>query len=311
MTKEPPLIVGIGEALFDVFPHAEILGGAPLNTAVSAHQLLAPSGGSGVVVSCVGEDEHGEQIKQELTSRGMTADYVQTDAALETGTVKINIHDDGHSFTIAEPSAWDHITFTPQVAEVAARCTAVCFGTLAQRNPQSREAIQKFLAAAPAAIRLFDVNLRQNYFDRELIEQSCTAATVIKLNDEELPVIAQLLELSPTSSVETDEQVNTLAASLRQRFDVQAVILTRGERGTVMFTADDRFEAEPVSYSQSTQADGVGAGDACTAGIVVGMIRQWPPKQQLALANHAGAYVATVPGPTPPLPDEIIALAAS
>ncbi len=310
MTSKSLTIVGLGEALFDVFPDRRVLGGAPLNVAVHAHQLLRAAGGRGVVASRVGRDELGQELTAELDRRKMTTSYLQLDEARPTGQVFVTFDGGRHSFEIAKDSAWDALQFDSSLAELAAGCAVVCFGTLGQRSAAARAAIGEFLRSAPAAVRLFDVNLRQDYFDADVIRESCQAATAVKLNDEELPVVARLLgHETPTES--PGGAIALQAGHLRRAFDLECVALTRGERGTLLFTESGRVEAEPARYPTGRNADSVGAGDACAAGLLVGRLLGWPPERQLELANRTGAFVASVAGATPDLPREILEIVSS
>jgi fructokinase len=299
---EEEIVVGLGEALFDLLPSGRVLGGAPLNVACHAHALIRGRRGRGVVASRVGVDSLGDEIFDQLNQRGMLTSYVQRDAEHPTGTVNVMLQDGQPTFEIVADVAWDSMEFSPEWSELAKRTTAVCFGTLAQRSKQSREAIEAFLDAASGAIRLFDVNLRQQYFDAALLEASCRRATMVKLNEQELPVMAQLLGLSAGAPVDQ-------LARLRSRFDLEALIYTRGERGTMLVLPDEVIDPTAVSYPAAPNADAVGAGDACSAGILAGWSRGLSPARTVELANHLGAYVATQPGATPVLPPEIISLA--
>jgi fructokinase len=293
-------IVGLGEALWDVLPGGKVLGGAPLNVACHVHRLLGERG-DGIVASRVGADVLGDEVLQALATREMSTEFVQRDPQHATSTVNVELHEGQPSYVFAPDIAWDHLEFTPEWAELAARCDAVCFGTLAQRSRPSREAIWQFLDAARQAIRLFDVNLRQGYFDREAIVEGCRRATIVKLNEHELSVVAESLGL-PAASV--DEQLHALRATL----GLTAVVYTRGQRGTLLITADAIVDAQAVSYPAAANADPVGAGDACTAGVLVGWLIGPPPEKTAALANHLGAYVASQPGATPELPVAITAM---
>lgn len=293
-------IVGLGEALFDLFPDRQILGGAPLNVAVHAHQLSQALGGRGVVVSRVGQDDLGRQLLDDIKSRGMTGDYVQADPDHPTGCVYVSFDDAGSpSYEIVRNVAWDWLQFDPDLESLASACDAVCFGSLAQREAQSRNTIYRFLSAARRAVRLFDVNLRQDYFNRDVLIRSCELATAVKLNDEELPTVARLMNLRGD---DPDQRIG----DLRRRFDLHLVALTRGARGTVLYTAEQKLEQEPVRYDRVDGADSVGAGDACAAGLLIGMILRWPLSRTLELANHVGAYVASQPGATPPLAEAVL-----
>jgi fructokinase len=168
--------------------------------------------------------------------------------------------------------------------------------------PRSRETIWQFLDAAPHAIRLFDINLRRDYYDREAIVEGCRRATLLKLNNEELGMLAELLELPP------DSPRNQLE-SIRHRFGLEAVVYTRGKRGTLLVLRDVVADPPPAHYPAAPGADAVGAGDACSAGILVGFLLRLSPEQTGELANHLGAYVASQPGATPELPSELISRA--
>ena len=278
-------IVGLGESLWDVLPAGKQLGGAPLNVACHAHQLLQVRGGRGVVASRVGNDDLGDEVVDQLTARGMSTDFVQRDGAHATSTVHIVLKDDQPTYRFTPDIAWDYLELTPGWKQLARDCAAVCFGTLAQRSPQSRQTIWRFLDAAPQAIRLFDVNLRQGFYDRESIREGCRRATLVKLNEEELPIVAHELQLQagpPESQLRP----------LHTEFNLDAVVYTRGPRGTLLVLADEIIEPRPVSYPAVPSADAVGAGDACAAGILVGFVLGWPPAHTADLANTLGAYVA-------------------
>jgi fructokinase len=300
-------VVGLGEALFDVFPGRVVLGGAPLNVAVHAHQLAQPLGGRGVVVSRVGQDDLGRQLLDELKSRGMTTDYVQADPDRDTGKVYVGHGADGQpTFDIVRHVAWDWLSFDPGDDSLANRCEAVCFGSLAQREAQARNSIYRFLSAAQRAVRLFDVNLRQNYYDANVLRRSCELATAVKLNEHELPVVADLLGLRVAAEKGSAYWLDRQAEALLKKWKLSLVAVTRGAHGTALYTPGGRVEGEPVAYPPADGADAVGAGDACAAGLLIGLIMRWPTGRTVNLANHAGAYVASQPGATPALPDAIL-----
>jgi fructokinase len=294
-------IVGLGEALWDVLPAGKQLGGAPLNVACHAERLLQARDGRGVVASRVGCDSLGDEIIAELAGRGMLPDLVERDEAHPTGTVHVQLEQGQPTYTIVENVAWDYLELTHEWADLAAGATAICFGTLAQRSPVSRKAIWQFLESAPQAIRLLDVNLRPPYFDRTVLVESCRRATLVKLNEEELPILAKLLQLPVGAPV-------FQLAQLRARYELSAVIYTRGRRGTMLVMEDKVIAPEAVSFTAAANADSVGAGDACSAGILVGFALGFPSVRIVELANHLGAYVASQPGATPALPLEITRL---
>lgn len=299
-------IAGLGEALFDVFPDAEILGGAPLNMAVHAHQLSRGRGGEGVVVSRVGQDEPGQRVFDQLAQRGVNTQYLQSDPDRQTGEVYVGVDEHGEpDFKVVDGVAWDWLQFDPDLESFARRCEAVCFGSLAQRTGQTRNTIYRFLEAAGRAIKLFDVNLRQQYHNRNILDRSCQLATAIKLNQGELSIVCQTLGIPP-SAEEGANQDDYLSGRLLKKYQLRFVALTRGKNGTVLYTSGDRFEGKRAAYSRADGADNVGAGDGCSAAILVGLVLRMDMQRTADLANHVGAYVASQPGGTPELPQMIL-----
>lgn len=313
-------IVGIGEALFDSLPTGDVLGGAPLNVAVHAHQLAqhSPNGspGRGVLVSRVGQDELGMAVINELQQRGLTTDYIQTDPDRPTGRVYVDLDAHGQAtYDIVRHVAWDVLQYDPELEDLAQSCQAVCFGTLAQRDAQSRNTIYRFLDACPRAFRLFDVNLRgaeaDRFYDARILRRSCEHASAIKLNEHELPLVVSMLGLRPPGASATDTgdtNAEALAAALLKAFRLEMIVLTRGARGTCLYTTAGCLVGAPVSYPAAEGADSVGAGDACAAGVLVGRVLRLPPPRIVELANHLGAFVASQPGATPELPEAIFNL---
>ncbi|MCA9247419.1 MAG: hypothetical protein KDA42_09900 [Planctomycetales bacterium] len=304
-------IVGLGEALFDVFDDREVLGGAPLNVAVQAHALLqAARQGEGIVVSRIGADARGARLRDDVAARGMAIDWLQVDSQRPTGTVLVTLQQGEPHYEIVADVAWDFLQATDELHRLAETCSAVCFGTLAQRSDAARSSIHFFLERAATAIRLFDVNLRQEYFDADILAASCQLATIVKLNEAELPQVVAILATagklpaSSTAYASLDDQ----AAALREAFALRALVLTRGKLGTTLYESAGKATGEPVSYPRDANADSVGAGDACSAGILFGLLHDWPSERTVQLANHLGAFVASQPGATPTLPAEIMAL---
>lgn len=298
----PLTIVGLGEALFDRLPSGAVLGGAPVNFAVHASQLLAPGGSRVAVVSRVGKDPLGARLLLELNARGIDTGAVQTDPDHPTGTVEVDRTPAGQPiYMIPANSAWDCLDWTNELEQLASTCDAVCFGTLAQRSPSSRSSIQRFVAQAADAIRLFDLNLRQSFYSAEAIGTSLQLATIAKLNTDELVVIARLLGLGPTGTNGLDA-----IRALIERFALDGVCLTRGELGTLFVTRDAVHDGTPVSHEPEPHADAVGAGDACAAGLTCGLLRELSPDDCVALANRLGAWVASRRGATPKLPNPIL-----
>lgn len=300
--KSPLIVVGLGEALFDCFADKHIvLGGAPVNLAVHVHQLLQ-SRGRGVVASAVGRDNLGSNLLAELADRGMTTEYVAISDSYPTSTVEVEIDSTGETqYEIKQGVAWDHLEFNDKLAELAEGCSAVCFGTLAQRADASRTAIRQFLATAKSALKVCDVNLRQRFYSPEILRTSLELADVVKLNENELPLVSEAIEMPPASFV--DEQALRLIA----KYDLKLLALTRGEKGTVLYSATERVEGDLPSYPRKPNADNVGAGDSSCAAIIVGMLLDKPLPEIVNIANRVGAYVAAQPGATPILPGEILA----
>lgn len=303
-----PMVVGLGEVLFDCFPGRMVLGGAPVNVAVHAHQLLAPTGGRGVVVSRVGTDDLGRDLLEELTERGIVTNLMQTDARLPTGTVQVKVNGTGEpTYTIEENVAWEHIHFEESLELLASNCSAVCYGTLAQRSEPSRSTIQRFLETASSSIRLFDINLRQHFYTPEVLEASLRAASAVKLNQDELIQVG--ITLAAELGIETDPDL--AVQRLQELYDLDCIALTRGCEGTVLYRHGKRFELAQVSINRDASADNVGAGDACSAGLVYGLLMDWESERILELANLMGAYVASKPGATPRLSQELLSFSAT
>jgi len=284
-------IVGIGEALFDVFPEQTRLGGAPLNAAVHAHQL----GNDGIVIARVGQDELGRRVFEELRQRGMTTEHLQTDPDRPTGRVIVEVDaNDQPRYEILEDVAWDDLQWDYDLEDVGQTAHAICFGTLAQRNSQARNTIYRVLDTARQAVRLLDVNLRGDV-ERRVLERSFNLANAAKMNHDELTVLAGTFHLVGTEA----EQVE----SLRKTFDLRWIALTRGADGTVVFDAAGCHEAAPVAAESG--GDAVGAGDATAAALLHGAVRRWPWTETLKLANTLGAHVASCAGACPPIHDRL------
>jgi len=287
--RPKPLVIGLGEVLWDLLPAGKQFGGAPANFAYHARVL----GAEAVVVSCVGDDPLGQEILQRLDALGLGRQYVAVDREHPTGTVSVELEDEGKPrYVIHENVAWDFLPAMPGLAELAARAAAVCFGSLAQRSPASRKAIRDFLGATQeGCLRIFDVNLRQHFYDAPTIRRSLEAANVLKLNDDELPVVARLLSIRGGSP--------EIVAALRDRFDLQWVALTQGNQGSVLVGPEGRSEHGGIP---TKVVDTVGAGDAFTAVLAMGLLRGLDLDVINEHANRVAAYVCSQPGATPEMP---------
>lgn len=295
-------IVGIGEALFDIFSDAQRPGGASLNLAVHAHQLAAPRSGRGVLVSRVGQDPLGDDILAELRQRDMSTEFIQTDPDRPTGRVYIDLGDDGQPrYDILSHAAWDVLQFDPDIEELARRCEALCFGSLAQRDAQSRNTIYRFLDACPRAIRMFDANLRPDQFNQQVLRRSCELANILKADQQELHTLHEMIGRDID-----DESDDAVADALRQQYELDMLVLTRGKDGTRIYSDEGAVDGQPVDYPPADTFDPVGAGDAAAAAVLVGRVLRWPAQRIADLANHCGAFVASQPGATPALPESIL-----
>jgi fructokinase len=282
--------IGLGEVLWDLLPGGRQLGGAPANFAYHAHALGAES----LVVSRVGRDDLGRDLVEHLNALGLVTSGISVDPAAPTGTVSVTLDPTGQpTYTIHTDVAWDFLEAGPEVLRAAAGADAVCFGTLAQRHPVARDSIRRVLQATrPEALRIFDINLRQRFWSREVIVESLALANVLKLNDEELPILMDLLGWP----CEDDQG---LMARLAQRFDLRAVALTRGARGSLLWTADRSWN---WPGSDLKVADTVGAGDSYTAALALGLLSGKAPEDILRIAHRVADFVCTQPGATPPMP---------
>ncbi|MDF1745475.1 MAG: carbohydrate kinase [Gimesia sp.] len=284
-----PLVIGLGELLWDCFGDERRPGGAPANVAFQANQL----GCQGAVVSRVGQDALGTELLDFLKQQQLSTDYIQLDQTFPTGTVTVEFTNaNDPQYTIHEQVAWDHLEFNGTLAELMKQTRAVCFGTLAQREETSRESIHKCLASTDSdCLVVYDINLRQDYYDRSWIERSLSAAKIVKLNQEEVGILSDLLNL-------TLGDLKQFADHLQQAYEVEAVCITRGAEGCLIYTIDQQYAipGTPVEV-----ADAVGAGDAFTAALISRRLLGWPWEQAALFANRVGGLVASHSGAMPVL----------
>lgn len=289
-------VVGIGEVLWDLLLTGPQLGGAPANFAYHANALGAHS----YVITRVGDDDHGREIIRRFREMGIRSGAIQVDEQAPTGTATVALSGNGLAhFTVQENVAWDFIAATHEALALVARAHAICFGSLAQRSDSSRQAIQQLLAAAPSdSLRVFDINLRQKFYSREVIEHSLRIANVLKLNDDELPVIAEMFGLRGT----IEEQMKQLAATFHPRL----IALTRGAQGSLLYQSKANSDGEERWSNCPSRAvavvDTVGAGDSFTAALVMGLLRKMDLDEVNFLANDVARYVCSQTGATPALP---------
>jgi len=274
-------IVGIGELLWDVFPDGRYPGGAPFNFAWHARML----GAEAAIIARLGEDPLGDELRQVLRQAGLDEQLVQHDGQHPTGTVQVALKEGQPTYTITEEVAWDYLEASPRAREVVSEAAVVCFGSLAQRNPVSAEAIAALVRAARKAKVIFDINLRQQFYTRSVLEHSLQMAQVVKLNDEELRTISALLELSESAAEE-----------LLRKYDLELVVETLGADGCRVYSPQGSFPSPGLPVKV---ADAVGAGDAFTAALAVGLARGEDLQTIARQANRVGAFVATQRGAIP------------
>lgn len=285
-------IVGLGEALWDCLPDGKKLGGAPANFAYHAGQF----GFDTLAVSALGEDALGEETIAALEEHKLN--YLMPRIPYPTGTVQVTLDEQGiPTYNIREGVAWDNIPFTPEIEEVAKTCQAVCFGSLAQRSVVSRETIGKFLDATPSdCVKIFDINLRQSFFTKEIIEASMCRCNILKINDEELVVVSRMFELP-----DLDEEKR--CKQLIKDYNLDILVLTCGTNGSYVFTADK-------SYYQPTPkvevADTVGAGDSFTGSFCAALLKGKSIPEAHELAVKVSAFVCTQNGAMPTLPKDFL-----
>ncbi|OXU15513.1 carbohydrate kinase family protein [Sedimentisphaera salicampi] len=286
-------IAGIGEILFDNLPDGRRLGGAPANFAIHCSLLGAES----KVVSSVGNDSPGREIIKMLNDKGIDTSCISVNEH-PTGSVDVKLCPAGQpEYIINENAAWDYISLNRQTLEVAKNCDAVCFGSLAQRNEMSKTSILNFLeAAGENCLKVFDVNLRQHYYSKEIIENSLKLANILKLNDEELNLFQQMFALKDKKLKAIDYLLDT--------FDLELVALTVGDKGSVMVSKDDisLIKAEPAEVK-----DTVGAGDCFTAVMVYSLLCRLSIEEANEFASRAASFVCSQDGATPRLPENILA----
>lgn len=286
-------IAGIGEILWDVLPGGKQLGGAPSNFAYHALQ----AGFDSLVVSAVGTDNDGEEILDVLDKLELSRSFIQTTQDYPTGTVTVQLGDNGiPDYTIHENVAWDHIQWNRELEALSGDVDAVCFGSLAQRHPDSKGSILKFLECTRAeCLRVFDINLRQSFYTREDILKSLEFASVLKLNEDELPVLARYLGYEG----DDERQLQRLV----EDFSLKLVALTQGSEGSILWSAEERSHC---MVPEVEIADTVGAGDSFTAILLAGLLRNRDLKEIHKVATEVAAFVCTQNGATPVFPNSLI-----
>ena len=287
------IVVGMGEALWDVLPEGKKIGGAPANFAYHVSQFGLPS----CVVSAVGDDPLGKEIVENLTSKGLN--QLIAEVPYPTGTVQVEIDQAGiPQYEIKENVAWDNIPYTAPLESLAERTKAVCFGSLAQRNVVSRNTINRFLdAMEPVDDKLvvFDVNLRQGFYNKEILCNSMTRCNILKINDEELVTVSRMFGYP---GIDLQDKCWILLG----KYNLKMLILTCGVNGSYVFTPGN------VSFQPTPKvevADTVGAGDSFTAAFISAILKGKPVTEAHALAVRTSAFVCTQKGAMPVLPPDL------
>ncbi len=278
-----PIVVGLGELLWDMLPSGKRAGGAPINFVYHATQL----GARGYAISAVGHDALGAEILQELNKAGIQHQVAQLD--YPTGHVNVVLKNGIPDYTIVENVAWDHIPLTEQSIELVKQADCVCFGSLALRHADSRKTVEALLdCSSPSALRFFDINLRQHYYSKELIEKLLRRANVFKFNDEEIRVLREMFVLSGT-----DDDV---CRTLLERFDLQYVVFTAGDQFSAVYAPGEKsyFPTPHVHV-----ADTVGAGDSFSGAFVYHILTGKGLKEAHEEAVRVAAFVCTQEGAWP------------
>jgi fructokinase len=284
MENRKPLIVGIGELLWDVFPDRKKAGGAPVNFVYHATQM----GADGCAVSAVGNDVSGTEMIQALEENRIRSCIEKVE--YPTGSVFVALNNGSPSYTITEGVAWDYLPLTQQAVDLVKKADAVCFGTLAQRSPVSRNTVKTLLEYASGnALLFFDVNLRQHYYSKELIEESLQKANVFKLNDEELVVLRAMFGLEGSDG--------DACRMMMEKYSLRYLILTAG---SVASTVCSPSETSVIPTPEVTVADTVGAGDAFSGAFVYSVLAGKSLQEAHRKAVDTAAFVCTRQGAWPP-----------
>lgn len=287
------VVVGMGEALWDVLPEGKKIGGAPANFAYHVSQF----GLTSCVVSAVGPDALGKEIQENLTSKGLN--HLIAEVPYPTGTVQVEIDQAGvPQYEIKENVAWDNIPYTAQLEALAKRTQAVCFGSLAQRNVVSRETIDRFLDAMPQtedSLVVFDVNLRQGFYNKEILCNSMKRCNILKINDEELVTVSRMFGYP---GIDLQDKCWILMG----KYNLKMLILTCGINGSYVFTPGNvSFQPTP----KVNVADTVGAGDSFTAAFIASILKGKSVAEAHSIAVRTSAFVCTKDGAMPVLPSDL------
>ncbi|MGQ7869590.1 carbohydrate kinase family protein [Sunxiuqinia sp. sy24] len=283
MTK---LIAAVGELLWDLLPEGRVLGGAPANFIFRINSF----GDLGQLITRIGDDALGEEALECVRELDLSEQNIQIDPFSPTGTVQVQLNEQGiPDYTIHPDVAYDYIDPTFSALAMARHADCVCFGTLVQRTKKSRETLRQFLRAATDALRFYDINLRKDCYTTEIIAESLKLTHILKINDEELWALKELLKLQANS-------LKGLAGELIENFELKTVLATLGEKGAFVLSNTGEYHYDPGYRIQL--ADTVGSGDACSAGFIHRLINGHSLEEALQFGNATGALVASTQGGT-------------
>lgn len=286
------LIVGLGEALWDCLPNGSKLGGAPANFAYHASQF----GNDAYAISAIGNDILGDQTIKELDEKHLR--HIMPCVGYPTGTVQVELDKEGvPTYDIKRNVAWDNIPFTAEMEDIAKRCACVCFGSLAQRSTVSHDTIHRFIkSTSKDCLKIFDINLRQDFYNKEIIRESLTACDILKINDEELVTIGRLFGYP---GLDMENKCHLILG----KYNLKMLVLTCGTNGSYVF-AHGMKSYQPTPKVEVV--DTVGAGDSFTGSFAAAILAGMPVKEAHKLAVEVSAFVCTQPGAMPKLPERLL-----
>lgn len=279
--KYKPIIIGIGELLWDILPTGKKAGGAPINFVFHASRMGADS----YAISAIGKDLLGDEIMKEVDS--ININHIIERVKYPTGTVQVKLKEGLPDYTIIEDVAWDYIPMTNKIKELAKKADVICFGTLAQRSEMSRNTIQSALSFVPEkAYRIFDINIRQNFYSKDIIVESLSACNIFKVNEEELLILKVLFNKQESSEDQTCKW-------FVKKFNLKFMILTAGEHYSKIFTPESTSH---IKTPKVTVIDTVGAGDAFTGAFISSILNEESLSEAHSKAVNGAAFVCTKSG---------------
>ncbi|MEX0772951.1 MAG: carbohydrate kinase [Balneolales bacterium] len=285
--SQPPVVIGIGEVLWDIFPDYQRPGGAPANVAYHAGIF----GNQGVIASRVGKDRLGDDLRQFFMGKQIDTQYLQVCDRYLTGVVNVEMVGDDAKYLFKSPVAWDFLKLQDAWLHLAKKADAVCFGTLAQRSQKSRQTIHDFLNSVPPdCLKILDLNLREPFYDDDIIETSIRKADILKLNESEFNLLGNMFS------------TENLQRWLFENYNINIICLTKGKEGSELITRNSHF-IEPRYKIDTGKGDSVGVGDAFTAALTHQILRDKPLDEALKSANRYAAHIAAKTGAMPDVPE--------